>query len=73
VLSRPFAADNIAHMMSLLSQIESGTDLELQLDYPELLNGDDAISVGESIALYRTWANEALGLLGSYPNPRSLL
>jgi hypothetical protein len=72
-LAKPFAADNLTHLTALLSQFESARDLELQLDYPELLNGGGSMRVTETIALYRTWASDALSLLRTYPNPRKLL
>jgi 7-cyano-7-deazaguanine synthase in queuosine biosynthesis len=58
-----FAVDNLTHLVRLVDGIRSSSDLEMQLNYPELLNGASAMSIGGCIDLYRRWADEAAAIL----------
>jgi 7-cyano-7-deazaguanine synthase in queuosine biosynthesis len=72
VLLRNFAADNLTHLVRLVDDIRGSNDLELQVSYPELLNGASVLSVSNCIALYRQWADEAASVLFARPVPQSV-
>lgn len=71
VLDGDFASDNLTHLIRVLEDLAGAGDLELQLDYPELLNGGRAMSLSDSIALHRRWADQALGVIAQLPNVRA--
>jgi len=71
-LERDSAADNLVHLVRLIQEIEAGSDLELQLSYPELLNGGSALSVDDTLDLYRRWAGQAASILFQHPIPNSV-
>ncbi|MBI4935940.1 MAG: 7-cyano-7-deazaguanine synthase [Actinobacteria bacterium] len=68
VLDSESASDNLTHLIRLVEDLASKSDLDLQLDYPELLNGGRSLPLGQNIALHRRWADQALGVLSAYPN-----
>jgi hypothetical protein len=69
VLEKEFSADNLTHLVRLVDEIEASTDLELQLNYPELLNGASSLSMRDCITLHRKWAREAANILFNRPVP----
>jgi hypothetical protein len=71
-LDDPRARDNLAHFVSLIEDLGELSDIELEYEYPELLGGAPAMSLGGAIALHRRWAGEAAGVLFSHPVPISL-
>jgi 7-cyano-7-deazaguanine synthase in queuosine biosynthesis len=72
-LSRDDAKDALTHLIALAEEFQDGDDADLELDYPELLGGGVALSLSDAIAMYRRWANQALGVLGQQPVPRSFM
>lgn len=71
VLDSEFASDNLTHLIRVLDDLTNLTPLDLQLDYPELLNGGTALSLSDSIDLHRRWATQALDTIGAYSNVAS--
>jgi hypothetical protein len=72
VLMRTFAADNLTHLVRVVDDISGSSDLELQVSYPELLNGASVLSVADCISLHRRWADEAASILFTRPVPQSV-
>jgi len=70
VLDDTFAIDNLTHLVRLVAEIETASDLELQLNYPELLNGSSVMSVVDCIAMHRRWSAEAAEVLFANPVPQ---
>jgi 7-cyano-7-deazaguanine synthase in queuosine biosynthesis len=71
VLDSEFASDNLTHLIRVLDDLAHLPPLDLQLDYPELLNGGTSLSLPDSIDLHRRWATQALGVISAYPNVQS--
>jgi 7-cyano-7-deazaguanine synthase in queuosine biosynthesis len=69
VLENEFATDNLTHLVRLTGDLDTKSDLELQLDYPELINGGHKLPLGQTIELHRRWATEARGVLFAYAVP----
>lgn len=72
VLEKAFALDNLTHLVRIIETIRASSDLELQLEYPELLNGAGVLTMDECIALHRRWADEAATVLLGHTNPQML-
>lgn len=72
VLDREFSCDNLTHLVRLVDDLTSFSDLQLQLGYPEILNGGNQISLTDTIALHRRWAVEAGDVLYAHSVPASL-
>ncbi len=70
VLERPFALDNITHLVKIIEDIRTSSNLELQLEYPELLNGAGVLTMDECIDLHRRWADEAAAVLFGHSIPQ---
>lgn len=68
----PRARDNLAHLIAFVDELSELSDLELELEYPELLSGEPAIDLGEAIALHRRWADQAGAVLFAHSVPVSL-
>ncbi len=69
VLESEFACDNLTHLIRVIRDLDALSDLELQLSYPELLNGGTRLSLPDTINLQRRWAREASNVLSQYPVP----
>lgn len=63
VLENEVACDNLTHLVRIIGDLGSRSDLDLQLEYPELLNGGSQLSLADTIDLHRRWANEAAAIL----------
>jgi 7-cyano-7-deazaguanine synthase in queuosine biosynthesis len=72
-VQRPFARDNLAHLCEVVEAVEGLSDIDFELDHPEILDGGKMISPREARDLYRRWASQALQVLRSYPVPRQFL
>ncbi len=72
VMDSDFARDNLTHLVRLVEEIRVSSDLQLQLDYPELLNGARQLDPPATIDLHRRWASQAETILYSHPVPDSL-
>lgn len=72
-VERPFARDNLVHLCTVVHEIESMDDLELEMAHPEILDGGSQISSAEVRDMYRRWASEALGVLRGYSVPAQLM
>jgi len=68
VLESDFASDNLTHLIRILDDLGSKSDIELQLDYPELLNGGTQLSLKSNIELHRRWSDQALTSISHYSN-----
>lgn len=68
VLESEFASDNLTHLIRVLDDLANLSNLDLQLEYPELLNGGATLSLADCIDLHRRWATQALGVVAHYPN-----
>jgi Queuosine biosynthesis protein QueC len=66
------ARDNLAHMVSLIQDLQELPDVDLEYEYPELLGGQPVLTLAESIDLHRRWANQAGNILFSHSVPASL-
>jgi hypothetical protein len=71
VLESDFASDNLTHLIRVLDDLANGTDIGLQLDYPELLNGGASLSLADSLGLHRRWADQALSVISTQANVRA--
>jgi 7-cyano-7-deazaguanine synthase in queuosine biosynthesis len=71
-LDDPRARDNLTHLISLVEDLNELSDIELEYEYPELLSGAPALSLGDAIALHRRWAGQASAVLFSHRVPESL-
>jgi hypothetical protein len=68
VLDNEFASDNLTHLIRVLDDLANKSDLDLQLDYPELLNGATALPLAPNINLHRRWSTQGLDVISGYPN-----
>jgi hypothetical protein len=73
VLQNELACDNLLHFIRVVRDLDQLSDLDLQLNYPELLNGGGQLSLTETVALHRRWAHEARSVLSSHSVPVDLL
>jgi 7-cyano-7-deazaguanine synthase in queuosine biosynthesis len=71
-LSESKARDNLVHFISLVDDLHTLSDVELEYDYPELLRSSPAMSLSEAIELHRRWAEQAAGVLYAHPVPAGL-
>lgn len=72
-LQRPFAQDNLAHFVACIKYLTAADDLDIELDYPELLGGGLQITEREALEVHRRWANQALPYLQAQPVSGRLL
>ena len=72
VLQNESASDNLTHLVRVVRDLDTLPDLELQLQYPELLNGGTRLSLTHTIDLHRRWAREASAILAGHPVPVGL-
>ena len=72
VLERDFACDNLVHMLRLVTDLVAMSDVEIQLQYPEVLNGGRSLHLAAVLDLHRRWAHQANNVLMSYPVPSNL-
>jgi hypothetical protein len=72
VLEAEFACDNLTHLVRIVRDLDMLSDLDLQLSYPELLNGGAQLDVRATIELHRRWAQQAITVLGNHPVPAGL-
>ena len=68
----PRARDNLSHFVSLITDLQELTDVELEYEYPELLSGSPAITLQETVALHRRWAAQAADVLFAHTVPAAL-
>ena len=66
-LSNDMACDNLVHMVRTIQELNSLSDLDLQIEYPELLNGSPRLNLQQTIDLHRRWATEVLEVISGYP------
>jgi hypothetical protein len=71
--ARPFARDNLVQLISATAEIANASDQDLELDYPELLNGGSGITSGEARGVHRRWARQALNYLRQKPVPAQFI
>jgi 7-cyano-7-deazaguanine synthase in queuosine biosynthesis len=71
-LDDPRARDNLAHLLSLLQELDELDDVELEYEYPELLNGRPVLTLADAIAMHRRWAQQGLAVLLAHPVPQGL-
>ena len=71
-LDDPVARDNLAHFMGLTQDLLTLGDIVLPIEYPELLNGEPALSLTESIELHRRWGEQADTVLSAHLVPQSI-
>jgi len=71
-LEDPRARDNLAHLISLVLDLDELPDVDLEYEYPELLSGQPVLSLAESIALHRRWGEQAARILFSHSVPSGL-
>jgi hypothetical protein len=72
VLDDSKARDNLTHFVSLVEDLGELNELEMEYEYPELLSGAPAMTLGEAIDLHRRWAGQAAAVLFSHPVPAGL-
>jgi hypothetical protein len=68
----PQARDNLAHLVSLVQDLQELSDLELEYEYPELISGEPALTLADTISMHRRWAQQAAGVLFAHPVPASI-
>ena len=62
----------LTHLVRVIRDLDTLSDLELQLNYPELLNGGTLLNLQDTIDLHRRWAREASNVLFQYPVPKMM-
>lgn len=72
VLQNEFACDNLVHLVRVVRDLDALPDLELQLNYPELLNGGTRLSLASTVDLHRRWGREASAILANHTVPAGL-
>lgn len=72
VLANQAAIDNLTHLVRHVDELTRLTDLDLQISFPELLNGSTALPLAEAIDLHRRWGRQAEAVLSSHSVPRSI-
>jgi hypothetical protein len=72
-LDKDDAKDTLVHFVQLAEEFRDGGDFDLELDHPDLINGASGLGVGETIDLYRRWADEILTTFAKHPVPRTLM
>jgi 7-cyano-7-deazaguanine synthase in queuosine biosynthesis len=72
-VNRPFAQDNLAHFIGCVHYLTTASDLDVELDYPELLSGGSQVTQREALDVHRRWATEALPYLQAQPVSGRLL
>ena len=72
VLDNESACDNLLHLVRSVRDLGTLSDLDLQLNYPELLNGGSRLSLAETINLHRRWSDEASSVLARHTVPVAL-
>jgi 7-cyano-7-deazaguanine synthase in queuosine biosynthesis len=70
---RPFARDNLVHLAMVVQEIQRLSDLELEMQHPEILDGGTQIEPVQIRGMYRRWAQQAIGVLSRYPVPKALM
>jgi 7-cyano-7-deazaguanine synthase in queuosine biosynthesis len=73
IASHPFARDNLVQLLDTLKGIATATDEDLELDYPELLNGGRQITPAEAREVHKRWARQANAYLSTQPVPARFL
>lgn len=71
-LAEPKARDNLSHFISLVDDLQELSDVELEYEYPELLNSMPAMTLSDAIELHRRWAQQAASVLYGHPVPSGL-
>jgi hypothetical protein len=71
-IDEPRARDNLTHLISLVQDLSELSDLELEIEYPELLSAEPALTLAEALHLHRRWADQAAAVLFAHPVPSSL-
>lgn len=66
------ARDNLTHLISLVEDLTELSDVELELEYPELLSAAPALTLAQAIDLHRRWAAQASAVLFAHPVPAGL-
>jgi hypothetical protein len=67
------AKDTVVHFIQLADEFDSGSDFDLEVDHPELINGASGLGITATLALYRRWAQEVLATFAAHPVPASLM
>lgn len=67
------ARDNLVHLAMLANDLVSMSDVELELEYPELLFAGEGLAVPESLELHRRWGHQATRILSNHSYSASLL
>jgi 7-cyano-7-deazaguanine synthase in queuosine biosynthesis len=72
-LDKDDAKDTLVHFIQLADEFDNGSDFDLEVDHPELINGASGLGISATLALYRRWAQEVLNTFGAHPVPASLM
>ncbi len=72
VLNNPAAMDNLTHLVRHVDELTRLTELDLQITFPELLNGGLSLPLADAIDLHRRWGRQAEAVLASHSVPRSI-
>jgi hypothetical protein len=72
-LDKDDAKDTLVHFIQLADEFDNGSDFDLEVDHPELINGASGLGTTATLALYRRWAQEVLNTFVAHPVPASLM
>lgn len=72
-VKKPFARDNMVHLCQVVSQMETLSDNDFELEFPEILDGGQMIRPAEVRDLYRRWSAQALNVLRAHSVPPRFL
>jgi Queuosine biosynthesis protein QueC len=63
------AQDNLTHIVAFVDDLVELADHELEVEYPEILNGRPMLSHEEARDLHRRWGDQASGVLFGHSQP----
>jgi hypothetical protein len=72
-LDKDDAKDTLVHLIQLADEFDNGSEFDLEVDHPELINGASGLGITATLALYRRWAQEVLTMFAVHPVPASLM
>lgn len=67
------AEDNLSHLLQLAVDLTTLTDDDLELDYPETLEGTAVLGRRACLAMHRRWGEQCLDVAKRHPHSRQML
>ncbi len=67
------ATDNVVHLCTHVAALAEADDIDLELDFTELLNCGDQLTREQSFDMHRRWARQCLAILRTHPTAARFL